>query len=517
MKGNNDQLIELQRQYVASLPGKLAELYALYEAAGLNDWPCDALRSLVHRLHGLSGAAGTFGLQALSSVAARLERQLTALMDSATPPDQGLWLQLGADIKRLAGMVVNAETMAVATIGASLSQSGVQSACTVDLIEDNEDEALYLAEGLQRAGFAVRVFDTGEAYKRAWERPDFVQPTAILMDMVLPAGRLAGADVVKAVKPVGSGIPVIFISQRDDIDARLAAFAAGAMRYFAKPVNVEHLMSVLDVVTGRQPPDPYRVLLVDDEPELLALQAEMLRMAGMKVMTLSNPLETLDVLKVFQPDVLVLDVYMPEVSGPELAAVIRDSDDNNNLPILFLSGETDLNQQLFALSLGGDDFLVKPLRQDHLVAAVSARARRARQISLATDRLLRRERDYEGLVHALDQHGIWLLADETGGVVRLNRRFEQMTGLGLQQVLGQPLLSLPALELTDSERTVIETALRETGVWHGLLYLQLVSGGSTRLMATVSVASSSHSLAHLRYQLIGTVLSGGRESEQRQE
>jgi PleD family two-component response regulator len=143
--------------------------------------------------------------------------------------------------------------------------------------------------------------------------------------------------------------------------------------------DAQTLHQQLHALSGRMPPQPYRVLLVDDDPLLLQTQAAVLRAAGMEVHTLTQPRETLAVLDAFRPDVLVLDVYMPEVSGPELAAIVREREDYLHLPILFLSAETDPSQQLLALNLGGDDFLVKPVQADHLVQAVTVRARRARQ------------------------------------------------------------------------------------------------------------------------------------------
>ncbi|MGQ9837485.1 MAG: response regulator [Cyanobacteriota bacterium] len=89
----------------------------------------------------------------------------------------------------------------------------------------------------------------------------------------------------------------------------------------------------------------------------------------------------------FNPDLILMDVYMPHCSGLELGTVIRQQPAYVGIPIVFLSTATDLNKQLNTLNLGGgDEFLTKPIQPDHLIMAVYSRAERA-QSSLAFARL----------------------------------------------------------------------------------------------------------------------------------
>ena len=177
--------------------------------------------------------------------------------------------------------------------------------------------------------------------------------------------------------------------------------------------------------------------MVDDDELLLEAQAAILRSSGMEVHTLSQPLQIMEVLTNFTPDVVVLDVYMPDASGPELAAVLRERDEQQHLPILFLSAETDMTQQLLALNLGGDDFLVKPVQPDHLVAAVTARARRARQNSAIRQRLESTlyEREREHL--ALNHHAIVSIADRAGNITYINDKFCEISGYSRGELIGQ--------------------------------------------------------------------------------
>jgi diguanylate cyclase (GGDEF)-like protein len=174
-------------------------------------------------------------------------------------------------------------------------------------------------------------------------------------------------------------VPVVFFSNRSDIEARLDAVRAGCSGYFVKPVNYSDVLETLDRLT-RSEPEPYRILIVDDEKEAAEFHAASLRAAGLSTVTVTDPLEVTSQLVEFQPDVILMDVYMPGCSGVELAAVIRQEEAFIGVPIVFLSRETDRMKQIVALGEGGDDFFTKPVAPNELVAVISARAERSRTL-----------------------------------------------------------------------------------------------------------------------------------------
>ncbi|REI37667.1 response regulator, partial [Xanthomonas oryzae pv. oryzae] len=84
----------------------------------------------------------------------------------------------------------------------------------------------------------------------------------------------------------------------------------------------------------------------------------------------------------YHPDLILMDLHMPELDGIRLTTLIRQQPGQQLLPIVFLTGDPDPERQFEVLDSGADDFLTKPIRPRHLIAAVSNRIRRARQQAL---------------------------------------------------------------------------------------------------------------------------------------
>ena len=431
-----DSLRALQRQFSATLPDRISKLRSQYQELSGPDWQPAKAETLHLQLHSLTGSAGTFGLQSLSIIAREVDDKLRAIITAARPPDKVSWQAIGTGLARIEELVRSRLDSEGATLVPPNARPRAHGAPVVYLVEDDVEQAGQLCQILSEEGYRVEVFTALNDFRAACNQKPL--PDAVVLDMIFPEGDTAGVTLLRELKTEQENFPpVVFVSVRDDLDARLGALRAGASRYLLKPVAPVALIELLDDLTGRMPRDPYRILLVDDDPVLLEAEASVLRAAGMNVHALSNPRDTLDALNTFNPDVVVLDVYMPDVSGPELAAVIREQEDHLSLPILFLSAETNMGEQLRALNLGGDDFLVKPARAEYLVSAVTARARRSRQNDEVQRRLRTNlyEREREHLT--LGYHALVSVTDTKGEIIEVNDRFCEISGYSRDELIGQ--------------------------------------------------------------------------------
>jgi two-component system OmpR family response regulator len=119
---------------------------------------------------------------------------------------------------------------------------------------------------------------------------------------------------------------------------------------------------------------PERVLVVDDEPNIADLVSTALRYEGFDVQTAGNGRAALDSVEVFRPDLVVLDIMLPDLDGFEVARRLRSA--ARKVPILFLTAKDATEDKVRGLTLGGDDYVTKPFSLEELLARIRAVLRR---------------------------------------------------------------------------------------------------------------------------------------------
>jgi EAL domain-containing protein (putative c-di-GMP-specific phosphodiesterase class I)/CheY-like chemotaxis protein len=142
------------------------------------------------------------------------------------------------------------------------------------------------------------------------------------------------------------------------------------------------------VAPGEEGDAPYRILIVEDDRSQALFAESVLNGTGMQARVVSVSNEVMAAMVEFLPDLVLTDLHMPGMNGTELTTLIRADAAFAHIPIVFLTGDPDPERQLEVLKVGADDFLSKPVRPRHLVAAVESRVRRAR--------MLQRQRGGEG-------------------------------------------------------------------------------------------------------------------------
>jgi two-component system phosphate regulon response regulator PhoB len=130
-----------------------------------------------------------------------------------------------------------------------------------------------------------------------------------------------------------------------------------------------------------------RILVVDDEPDIVALVVYHLARAGYRVSSASTGPDAVALAARERPDLVVLDLMLPGMSGFDVLRDIRASDDTKGIAVLMLTARKDEPDRIKGLSLGADDYLTKPFSPQELVLRVQAILRRTSQASSATDTL----------------------------------------------------------------------------------------------------------------------------------
>ena len=506
-----DKLAVLQAEFHQELPANIAEIRQQWMQLCQSEISHENIVSLHMIVHGLTGASGTFGAVSVSTISAEIEELLRGQISESS----GIGAVLQKKIESLLDQLVQAseswQPTAIPFIPPVHSNDlPGQGGEMVYLVEDDELVARDISASLEQADYRVQHFTGLEDFTVACAEK---HPDVILMDMLFDGGDLDGAAVIKDLRVQQLDCPVVFISNSSHLEARLAATRAGATRYFTKPLDMEKLVQTLDGLFNRQA-DPYRILLIDDDEVLLEYYATVLREAGMLVEALTDPFKCLDVLASFKPDLILLDVYMSGCSGLELAQVIRQDDALAQLPIVFLSTEPDLDKQLLALNLGGDDFLNKTVEPKHLLKSVFARAKRSRWSSSLHQNLKTALRESEYRNITLNQHAIVSITDVMGCITYTNDKFCEISGYSQEELLGQNHRLLKSGRHSLAFYKDLWATIAHGKVWHGRICNRNKSGDEYWVEATIVPFLNERGKPY-KYVAVRTDITKTRANEER--
>lgn len=367
------QLAALRERFALNLRQSLADLLAM--TADGREPTAELLEHLHARLHRLAGAGGSFGHAELSQRAATLSRRIQDwLRPTVLAPD---WRALCEELKGLqtiapqapAGSAIQpAERVAEPRLGHELAQ--------LLMVHPDAELRARLGDGLVEFGYMVtRCAHAADALAtlRAGLQPDLLllqldDQTAALVQQL--RGERSGHQ-----------LPALLLAGAPGFAAQLAAARCGGDDLLLLPVDTPTVAGSVERLLRERERPPCRVLIVDDDTELAEHYQLVLRQAGMLAEWVSDPLQVPERLDRLRPDVLLMDLYMPQYNGAELAQAIRYEEGWQGLPIVFLSAEGDLNLQMKAMGSVADDFLVKPIADMQLVASVRARTVRARRLA----------------------------------------------------------------------------------------------------------------------------------------
>ncbi|HEY9713946.1 MAG TPA: response regulator, partial [Chroococcales cyanobacterium] len=163
------------------------------------------------------------------------------------------------------------------------------------------------------------------------------------------------------------------------ISAAQLCYAGGSV-LLTRPVAEDLLLSSLRRLCNVKTASKQKVLTVDDDEVLTNFIAGILSTNGLAVRTLNKPILILEVMQEFKPDLVLLDVMMPGLSGYDVCRMLRASEEFGSVPIIFITSKSDREGRAAAFQAGGDDFLSKPVLAEELTARVLS------QLELAVSR-----------------------------------------------------------------------------------------------------------------------------------
>lgn len=321
----------------------------------------------IQESHKLAGSLGTFGIPKGSQLAREIEQLLQADMVK----DIDTFNQLSSLVKALRWELEhnNFETETKTNRFLIISADTELANNLINLAICAGIEAIAISS-LSAAKSVLQVH--ADRYN---SKDNSSLPQAILLDLS------SFTNWEEALKLLGiitlmRTIPALVLADRDNFNYRLLAARLGGHTFLHKPIAPEILLQTVTQILQCPPNTAARVLVVDGDRQILDHLRKELNQWGMQVNTLDDPLYFWDTLAIFLPDILILALDIPSISGIELCRVVRNDPRWRCLPVLFLTNYTDADTIYQIFAAGADDYVSKPIIAPELVSRILNRLER---------------------------------------------------------------------------------------------------------------------------------------------
>jgi DNA-binding response OmpR family regulator len=360
---------QICQTFKASLPEKIdvfRQVSVTLATGTLNQQLCENAKLEAHRL---VGSLGSFGCAEGSKIAREIE-QLLQTPTQATPQDAHKLKHL---IDSLQQAIATKSTLNQVTPPACDPPSASTSPARLLVIDDDQILSQHIEIEAKAWGLQVDSAPHLQAAKRAIA---LHPPNVILLDLTFADTQENGFKLLEELAVQHSDIPVLIFSSQNHLSSRVKAARLGATTFLQKPMTPPAILQAVTQAINQPKSGKAKVLVVDDDPQILALLRHVLQPWGLNVTTLAHPQRFWDVLEAVSPDLLILDVEMPEYSGIELCQVVRHDLRWSKLPVLFLSAHTEVQTVQQVFTVGADDYIKKPIVEAELITRVLNRLER---------------------------------------------------------------------------------------------------------------------------------------------
>lgn len=187
-------------------------------------------------------------------------------------------------------------------------------------------------------------------------------------------------DTIDQARKPGPTPPVLVVTLEGTISEQLLGMTGSTDAFIAHADAAGVVRKLAELQHTLSSTEPLRVLIVDDDRTQIVFYDAVLRRRGISTRAVSSSREALGVVQTFRPDLMLVNLNMPDIDGMALTARIREMPGTLLLPIVFVSGEQDVDKRTRAINVGADDFLTRPVQPAHLIDVVVGRAKRARAL-----------------------------------------------------------------------------------------------------------------------------------------
>jgi diguanylate cyclase (GGDEF)-like protein len=324
-----------------------------------------------HAAHSLIGSVGTFGFIHASEVARELEIELTDPIPGRAQAMSRLIAIIHRELQ--CDVLAPAGAQHTAPIGDRLGAGDRLRVLVVD--DDRELCERIVAEAASRDMRCDSATSPQEARALCAEHP----PEIVLLDLTFPPDGMTDAyALLSELSAATPAIPVLVLTGTGVFTDRVEAVRRGSRAFLSKALLPSEVLDAAEQFLARDRLAATRVLIVDDDPAVLDAMSTLLQRHDLDVSTLSDPLRFWETLEQVAPELLILDVDMPHVNGPELCRTVRNDPRWSGLAVIFATARTDAATVEEVFDSGADDYIPKPIVGPELVNRVANRLERVR-------------------------------------------------------------------------------------------------------------------------------------------
>lgn len=284
-----ERLQALREDYVARLPERIAEIEQEWRALDEGD-TAETSEALYRKLHTMAGSAGTFGMADPSRQARAIELHLQNQangIESLDDTERAVISAGIAQLRRLATAGATARGPGITDFPETESRAAAGVDRLVYVMAENPESSARLQTRLEHFGYRVVAFHDRDAMAHTLRDR---QPMALILDFQSREAQAAGTRWLTAYQREREAmLPTIFIASDADFTMRLEAVRAGGFAYLEQPVDITALVDRLDALHADRLPEPYRVVVVEDDRHLAQHYELVLTQAGSEVRVISDP------------------------------------------------------------------------------------------------------------------------------------------------------------------------------------------------------------------------------------
>lgn len=377
MESWDDLFNELKKEFIISALERLENIANALNTLTINNLDNSEINKLTTQLHynfhALTGSGRTYGFADISLLSAEAESFCQeSLKDNSK-----------LSIEQLERMNIICSKLKTDLIDSN-SQDQISSEFDNISIEANKDlveakiKLLVVSEDKE---FTQKIKESNllldsliyqvDSFANAKEILKNTLPKILIIDAQLPNSK--STELVEFVHrlDLGNNIKTVIINVNNLFLDKLEVIKSKATAYFEKPTYFDEVIVLikqflnLDNISSK-------ILYVEDDANQALFLSLVLRSANYQVRICDNPNNFDADLKEFLPDLIILDIFLPNATGYDLARYLRSSKEYRNIPILFLTTQRQVEVKFEAISSGGDSYLTKPINPDVLIPTIKA-------------------------------------------------------------------------------------------------------------------------------------------------